>query len=749
MTNIEQNWQSKADTTLDFIIVGSGAGGAPLAARLAERGYEVLVVEMGPKKPQPLPGSFVDCTDVPLLHSESTEDERHSLKFFVDHYGGGDEGRNKRRNTEAPTGHDEIDPEDEKGIFYPRSQGIGGCTLHNAMITICGPSEDWDEIAEATGDPSWHGERMRAYFERLENCNYDRPSLWQRLKGAARAATNWRRGRHGHNGWLETSMADLRLLTNEKKFLKIVAGAALQSLNTDIETLTELKSGKFAELDPNHWETMRRSQEGLSQIPCAITSKGERSSPRERLLRAELDCPNLHILTDAFVTRLQFACPPNEQNLNQPPEVTGVRILPQAHVYEADTKAAKPSQDWEGSVKTVFCKREVILCGGTFNTPQTLMLSGIGPAKHLNEEMNIPVRKDLPAVGKHLQDRYEVPIVATLADRFKSLDDLQLSSKRIDPALQDWIANRGLPQGSNVYATNGGLIGVFKRSRQAETEIPDLFMFALAGRFPGYHVGWSKPSALAPGENGIGPEGAAAEKRSLTWLVLKARSRNDAGSVKLRSSIPFRRPKIDFNIFPDDDEEKKTKSDKDIAAICEGVEFIEQMLLDGKRKGLIESFELPNGESDGQIMNLSNVVDDVDQPDRIKKRKTWIKDVAWGHHACGTCRIGKDETDSVVNSRFKVHGVKGLRIVDASVFPRIPGYFIVTNIYMISEKAADVISEDYPIDSTGNSRVTSNLAEEPIFSSSGESRDRNAYPARMERAEAKLIKARREALTNE
>jgi choline dehydrogenase len=73
----------------------------------------------------------------------------------------------------------------------------------------------------------------------------------------------------------------------------------------------------------------------------------------------------------------------------------------------------------------------------------------------------------------------------------------------------------------------------------------------------------------------------------------------------------------------------------------------------------------------------------------------WIRSNAWGHHASCSCKIGRvDDPRAVVDSRFRVIGTKGLRIVDASVFPRIPGFFIVTPIYMISEKAADVIVED-------------------------------------------------------
>ena len=72
----------------------------------------------------------------------------------------------------------------------------------------------------------------------------------------------------------------------------------------------------------------------------------------------------------------------------------------------------------------------------------------------------------------------------------------------------------------------------------------------------------------------------------------------------------------------------------------------------------------------------------------------FVRDHAWGHHACGTCAIGMRAAGGVLGSDFRVHGTAGLRVVDASVFPRIPGYFIASAVYMIAEKAADVILAD-------------------------------------------------------
>src|SRR4051812_33227729 len=88
MLNIPDGWRDRDRTPIDFIIAGAGAGGAPLAARLVERGYTVLVLEMGPETPDPPADAAVEPTEVPLLHPATTEDTRHSLRFFVKHFEG-------------------------------------------------------------------------------------------------------------------------------------------------------------------------------------------------------------------------------------------------------------------------------------------------------------------------------------------------------------------------------------------------------------------------------------------------------------------------------------------------------------------------------------------------------------------------------------------------------------------------------------------------------------------------------------
>jgi choline dehydrogenase len=747
MSDIAAEWTDER-TPFDFLVVGAGAGGAPLAARLVERGYTVLVVEMGPRNPPKPKGAAVENTEVPLLNSEVTEDDRHSLRFFVDHFPGG-AAASLDPKVHRPQGA----PPDEQGIFYPRAAGVGGCTIHNAMITVCGPSEDWDEIAEATGDESWRGERMRAYFQRVERCDYARPSWCAQLLARLGFHTGWENARHGTRGWLDTTLSDLRFVKRDRQLFRVVLGGALAALRSGIvgfgELLRAIVFGRATPaLDPNNWETMRKSSEGVARIPCAITPSGERSGPRERLLRRTAPdlhaAGRLHLLTDVCVTEVMLEQISEADRATAGAALyraTGVYCLPRDRVYQASTGASSPANDdWQREVVALRCRREVILCGGTFNTPQLLMLSGIGRECELRPLVK-EFRVNLPGVGQNLQDRYEVPITAKITDRFRSLDGIGLSSRYADPQLQRWIAKNG-PSAFDrgLYATNGSLIGFFVRSDREDVS-PDLFVAALAGHFEGYRLGWSKPGALAGlGDDATPQEVAAAPHRALTWLILKARTHQHGGWVRLRDINPFRRPEVCFNSFPlapDASLEPSSAGgpfpaarDPDLEALYQGVRFVQKILNIGQAHGTIEQQELPGCDN----LFGGNV-------------RKWIKHVAWGHHACGTCRIGRDgDAMAVLDSRFRVRRVSGLRVADASVFPRIPGFFIVANIYMIAEKAADMITEDNPLSPAElPPDARDALTLDPVLPSSVAFEARRVYPAELEEAEAALVAARRSA----
>jgi choline dehydrogenase-like flavoprotein len=220
-----------------------------------------------------------------------------------------------------------------------------------------------------------------------------------------------------------------------------------------------------------------------------------------------------------------------------------------------------------------------------------------------------------------------------------------------DPQYQAWAARR-----QGAYTTNGAVLGVMQRSSIGKP-VPDLFCYAVLGDFRGYVPGFS--------------ERIRQRHDCLTWVVLKGHTNNRAGSVAIASPDPRARPAIDFRYF---DEGSDADGD-DLEAVVEGIRLVRKVT-SGLTPRIIAEEELP-GEQ---------VTTDADL-------KQFVRDHAWGHHASGTCAIGPAASGGVLTSDFKVHNTQGLRVVDASVFPRVPGLFIVSAIYMAAEKAADGIIE--------------------------------------------------------
>jgi choline dehydrogenase-like flavoprotein len=604
----------------DYVVVGSGAGGGTVAARLAEAGRTVLLLEAG-GDPLSLVGTRLpEDYQVPAFHPFASENAAMRWDFFVRHY---DNDERQKKDSKFTTTRD--------GVLYPRAGALGGCTSHNAMILVYPHNQDWDDIADLTGDPSWRAENMRRYFERLEDCRHRPPYRWvKKILGLNPT-------RHGFSGWLTTERRDPRLALGDRDMMDMIKGSALKAFKEMGDPLTQVRWSIKSQHDPNDWRLVQSNSFGVRYTPLTTRNQA-RIGTRERVLAVAKKCPRkLHIEPHALVTRVLF----DENN-----RALGVEYLKGERLYRAHSD---PSSE-PGETRQAFAARETILCGGAFNTPQLLMLSGIGPRQDLQSH-GIKVRVDLPGVGKNLQDRYEVSVVNRMTQDWNVLAAAKFDTS--DAQYREWAADR-----KGVYATAGAALVVVKKSQRGRT-VPDLFCLGLVGKFKGYFPGYSKL--------------ISAHHNYLSWVVLKAHTRNTAGAVSLRSADPRDTPQINFRYF----DEGSDASGEDLDGVVEGIKFVRQMTRALKSEKMVAEEELPGDQvrSDAEL-------------------REYARNNAWGHHASCTCPIGAIEKGGVLTSDFKVHGTTGLRVVDASVFPRIPGFFIVSAVYMIGEKAADVILAD-------------------------------------------------------
>jgi choline dehydrogenase len=294
-------------------------------------------------------------------------------------------------------------------------------------------------------------------------------------------------------------------------------------------------------------------------------------------------------------------------------------------------------------IERALADAEVILSGGAINSPQVLQLSGIGDARDL-AGAGVDVSCDLPAVGAHLNDHPDIVIQHHCTEPV-SIYAANRGLGKVAAGLR-WFAQLESPANSNHFEAGG-----FIRSRPGIAH-PDLQLTFM-------------PLAIKPGT--IDDVGMHSFQVHIDLMRPKS-----LGHVKIRSADPAAPPSIRFNYLTDPQDRDDLRTSVRLTR-----EILSQPALDRYRGGELN----PGGtlRSDGEI-------------------DAWIRrNVETCYHPVGTCRMGRDPSDSVVDAECRVHGIDALRVVDASVMPSIVSGNTNAPTIMIAEKASDLIRGKSPL----------------------------------------------------
>ena len=362
-------------------------------------------------------------------------------------------------------------------------------------------------------------------------------------------------------------------------------------------------------------------QEGFAKFDRNV-HRGRRLSSARAYLHPVMDRPNLTVVTRALAHRILF----------DGTRATGVEY----------------SRSFAGRVRGTERVEagEVILCGGAFNSPQLLQLSGVGDAEHLRSLGITPVHH-LPAVGRHLQDHLEVYIQYACLQPVSIQPWMAMWKRPIVGAM--WLARKG-PGATNHFEGGG-----FVRSND-DVAYPNLMFHFLpiAIRYDG------TPSA----------DGGHGYQVHIGPMYSDAR-----GDVRIRSGDPRTKPAIRFNYLSTDQDRREW-----VEAVRIARDILNQPALDAYNGGEISPG--PAVETDQQILD-------------------WVaKDAETALHPSCTCRMGLegDGTDSVIDPlTMGVHGVRGVRVVDASSMRYVTNGNIYAPVMMLAEKAADLIAGNTPL----------------------------------------------------
>lgn len=597
------NWVTKYDppellSSYDFIIVGAGPSGCVLANRLSEDpDTTVLLIEGGGAE---IP--FV--TDVPMVvpNLQST-----SFNFNYTPPAKQQNGCLAMNNQQC---------------LWPHGKGLGGSSLINYMIYTRGNRRDFDTW-EKLGNPGWSYNDMLPLFRKIETAH---------LQNSEEDEEN---DYHGYEGLVSVEHVPFR-----SEFSKAFISSASEA------------GHKY--VDYNGPEQM-----GVSYLQ-QTTQGGWRVTAAKAYLENFRERNNLHIITEAWVTKISFE--------NNTKRVNGVHYMKKNHLNK------------------VIAKREVILSAGAFESPKLLMLSGIGPEKDL-KALDIDVLENLP-VGETLYEH--VGVIGPIFIAENSPDSL-INADAVGKfsIAQEFFAGRGPLTSNGVESL---LYMKTNYSQEPDPMYPDIeimqVMTSLAFDLaPGTRRSLNLRndiynSIIKPIEN----------NRTFQYIPLLLHPRTK-GSITLQSKNPLTKPKFDYTFFKEEDDVNAL-----VEAIKEAIRITNQRSFDSLKPKLYTP----------KLQNCPDFEQNSDEYWRC-----YVKFFTCTlHHQVTTTKMGPaSDPEAIVDARLRVYGIQGLRVADVGIIPKPPSGHTVAYSYVIGEKAAEMIKKDWGIKSNSIVRKREILVE--------------------------------------
>ena len=368
-------------------------------------------------------------------------------------------------------------------------------------------------------------------------------------------------------------------------------------------------------------------EEGCSGIQINVRN-GLRSSTSVEYLDNTAERENLHIAVRSFVTNVKI----------EKKKATGVYVMR------------------KGKISLIKARKEIILSAGAINTPQILMLSGVGPERHISS-LGIDLKADLP-VGENLQDHVMVWMFSRINSSHSITTNLRES---MWSKLNYQLFGKGP---ISIAGSDGNAFLYTDESKRGKT-YPDIQIVFYSSFLNINSVNLKNDTAeeylaRTPNEEGF-----------TTSVILTHPKSN--GTVKLKSSDPFEHPVLDPQFFT---------NKEDIIELTKGIKEWEKIV------------DTPTMKSLGVKIDQSKL--SFCSQHEFRSDAYWecyirhLGVTVW--HQCGTCKMGSDKDPStVVDPQLRVKGIKGLRVVDASVFPKVTSGNINAPVVMLAEKAADMI----------------------------------------------------------